>query len=69
MIQPVTRIPPLSRIDKVHRSKPYKIESLPLDMPQAKRKAKSNTMYRLSPWLITLGFILVVALLDGLIGG
>jgi len=69
MIQPVTRIVPLNRMDNVHRSKPYKIESLPLGLPQVEQKEKSNTMYRLSPWLITLGFILVIGLLNGLIGG
>ena len=69
MIQPVTRIVPLTRLDKVHRSNPYKIESLPLDLPQIEQKEKTNRMYHLSPWLITVGFILVVGLLNGLIGG
>jgi len=68
MIEPVTRIPPLARMDRVQRDK-HKITALPLKQPQVKRKEKSNTEHYLSPWLIALGFVLAVALLNGLIGG
>jgi hypothetical protein len=54
-------------MDKVHRDKPYKITALPLDSPKVKPENKIQRK-SLSPWLITLGAILFVMLMNGLIG-
>ena len=46
--------------------KPYKITALPLNRPKVKRKNKILT--KLSPWIISVGFVVFVALMGGLIG-
>ena len=65
-VERVSRIQPLTRMDKLHRDKPFKITALPLDSPKVKRENK--TWSKLSPWLISVGFVLFVMLMNGLIG-
>lgn len=69
MIQPVSTV---SRVynqpkgfNSYHQS--HKITALPPELSVDKPKKKSIAE-SLSPWLLTVGFVLFVALLNGLIG-
>lgn len=50
------------------KKRAYIIESLPPELTTDKPKKKTWTEL-LSPWLISVGFIIFVAVLNGLIGG
>lgn len=75
-VSPVNRIPPYLKryTPEKHKEKEWqdyldshKITALPPELTVDKPKKKSLAEL-LSPWLLTVGFVLFVALLNGLIG-
>jgi len=61
----VSRIQPLTKIDKVHRDKPYKIESVPINKPVVEESIWGKPM----DYVKILIALAVIGLLNGLIGG
>jgi len=61
----VSRIHPLTKIDKVRRDKPYKIESVPINKPVVEESVWGR------PWhyVVIVAVLVGICLIGGWIGG